>query len=488
MSDAGAAEAKQDSTEAPPKASPRDVLKGCVNLLNRAVKTKDVRVLPARALRQMAGVRRQTTSADIQAVATDSLATTCPLRDVVISTMQAEAKRDGSSASSAAADATDGDDAKKTGPSSLPEAEVLLCIAAAIKLQDAGRVASALPLLEAAMERLVGLNRRSLDLLAARVYFYYSWAHEVQGTLSNIRPQLLALHRTAVLRHDEVGQETLLNLVLRNYLHYKLYDQAEHFRSQVQGSSTDTMRSTQQLSRYLHYLGRIRAIQLDYTEARDCLQQALRKAPGVARGFRATNLKWLTLVRLLLGEVPDRMELTQAQTMTAMAPYIALTQAVRRGDLKDFQRVSEVHGEAFDKDGTTNLIVRLRNNVIRAGLRRISVSYSRISLGDVASLLGLDRSQKDTECIVAKAIRDGAVDATLEHDSGCMVSNQVLDIYATYEPQHAFHARVTFCLDLHNEAMKAMRFEPKAKATPAGGQVLMTDEDLAEAFDDDDEF
>ena len=102
MSDAGAAEAKQDSTEAPPKASPRDVLKGCVNLLNRAVKTKDVRVLPARALRQMAGVRRQTTSADIQAVATDSLATTCPLRDVVISTMQAEAKRDGSSASSAA--------------------------------------------------------------------------------------------------------------------------------------------------------------------------------------------------------------------------------------------------------------------------------------------------------------------------------------------------------------------------------------------------
>lgn len=40
------------------------------------------------------------------------------------------------------------------------------------------------------------------------------------------RSLLLALHRTAVLRHDEYGQETLLNLLLRNYLHYNLYDQA----------------------------------------------------------------------------------------------------------------------------------------------------------------------------------------------------------------------------------------------------------------------
>ena len=39
------------------------------------------------------------------------------------------------------------------------------------------------------------------------------------------RSTLLGLHRTAVLRHDEIGQETLLNLLLRNYLHYNLYDQ-----------------------------------------------------------------------------------------------------------------------------------------------------------------------------------------------------------------------------------------------------------------------
>ncbi len=36
---------------------------------------------------------------------------------------------------------------------------------------------------------------------------------------------LLALHCTAHLRHDVLGQETLLNLLLRNYIAYNLYEQ-----------------------------------------------------------------------------------------------------------------------------------------------------------------------------------------------------------------------------------------------------------------------
>lgn len=42
----------------------------------------------------------------------------------------------------------------------------------------------------------------------------------------------------------------------------------------------------------------------------------------------------------------------------------------------------------FTADKTHNLIVRLQYNVIRAGLRRINLAYSRISLADVATRLG----------------------------------------------------------------------------------------------------
>jgi 26S proteasome regulatory subunit N3 len=46
--------------------------------------------------------------------------------------------------------------------------------------------------------------------------------------LSVHRSTLLSLHQTAILRHDVIGQEVLLNLLLRNYLSYGLYDQVSH--------------------------------------------------------------------------------------------------------------------------------------------------------------------------------------------------------------------------------------------------------------------
>ncbi|KAF9601634.1 hypothetical protein IFM89_021100 [Coptis chinensis] len=75
--------------------------------------------------------------------------------------------------------------------------------------------------------------RRIVDVLASRLFFYYSLSYELTGDLAEIRGNLLALHRIATLRHDELGQETLLNLLLRNYLHYNLYDQAEKLRSKA---------------------------------------------------------------------------------------------------------------------------------------------------------------------------------------------------------------------------------------------------------------
>lgn len=71
--------------------------------------------------------------------------------------------------------------------------------------------------------------------------------------------------------------------------------QAEKFRSKAQ--KADTWRVPGQYCRYLFYLGTIRAIQLEYTEAKEVLQQASRKAPTCAHGFRVACNKWLILVR-----------------------------------------------------------------------------------------------------------------------------------------------------------------------------------------------
>ena len=59
--------------------------------------------------------------------------------------------------------------------------------------------------------------------------------------------------------------------------------------------------------------------------------------------------------------------------------------------------------------------MRLRHTVIKFGLKKINISYSKISLEDIRKKLSLEKNE-ETEQIVAKAIRDGVIDAVLDHD------------------------------------------------------------------------
>ncbi|EPS67790.1 hypothetical protein M569_06981, partial [Genlisea aurea] len=351
--------------------------------------------------------------------------------------------------------------AQAHGKHTLPEIEIFSYLLVIIFLIDQKKYSEAKACSTSGIARLRNLNRRTVDVLASRLYFYYSLSYELTGDLAEIRGNLLALHRIATSRHDELGQETLLNLLLRNYLHYNLYDQAEKLRSKAPRFEAH---SNQQFCRYLFYLGKIRTIQLEYTDAKESLLQSVRKAPVSALGFRVQCTKWAVIVRLLLGEIPERTVFMQKGMEKPLRPYFELTNAVRIGDLELFKAVAEKFSSSFGSDGTKNLIVRLRHNVIRTGLRNISISYSRISLADIARKLRLDSGNPvaDAESIVAKAIRDGAIDATLDHGKGWMTSKETGDIYSTNEPQTAFNSRISFCLNMHNEAVRALRFPPNS--------------------------
>ena len=53
--------------------------------------------------------------------------------------------------------------------------------------------------------------------------------------------------------------------------------------------------------------------------------------------------------------------------------------------------------------------------MIKFGLRKIFLSYSRIPLADICQKLHLE-SVAETEYIVAKAIRDGVIEAMINHE------------------------------------------------------------------------
>ena len=58
--------------------------------------------------------------------------------------------------------------------------------------------------------------------------------------------------------------------------------------------------------------------------------------------------------------------------------------------------------------------------------------------------------------------RGGVIDATIDHAAAVLVSKEAHDAYSTLEPQAAFHKRITFCLNIHNDAVKAMSYPPDA--------------------------
>jgi len=137
---------------------------------------------------------------------------------------------------------------------------------------------------------------------------------------------MLSALRTATLRYDTDTQGTLLTLLLRNFIHYKLYDQADKLvsRTQFPESSGNNL-----FARYLYYLGRIRAIQLDYSAAHQHLLMAIRKAPQqnkAAAGFLQTVHKFFVVVELLMGDIPERGLFRQPMLEKVLAPYSQIVQ------------------------------------------------------------------------------------------------------------------------------------------------------------------
>lgn len=71
------------------------------------------------------------------------------------------------------------------------------------------------------------------------------------------------------------------------------------------------------MARYHYFMGRIKGIQLEYSEAHKHLIQALRKAPQqTAVGFRQAVQKLAVVVELLLGDIPERQVRHNKLTLT----------------------------------------------------------------------------------------------------------------------------------------------------------------------------
>ncbi|KRX01049.1 hypothetical protein PPERSA_00797 [Pseudocohnilembus persalinus] len=317
-------------------------------------------------------------------------------------------------------------------------------------------------------------NKRTHDYLHSVIYFYFFRSKELSNKLLEIRDKLFSLYRTACLNFNEYGQATLLNLILRNYLHFNHYELAHHL---VSKSTFPEAISNNEFCRYLYYTGRIQAVQQEYQESLQRLNQALRKAPETTGlGFRIEAQKLAVVVELLQGEIPERSIFAQQELQRPLIPYYKLVQCILKGNLLDFTATVAKYAKYFIRDKLYTLITRLHQIVIKTGLRKINLSYSRISFNDIAQKLHLGKGT-EVEFIVAKAIRDNVLQAEIDHTNKWIILKEKKELYNTNEPLNAFSKRIDYCLNLYDVSTKSLQYPAQNLKTIQGKKEDDTDED-----------
>ena len=443
-----------------------DKIQPQIALLNKTALTGDTRHV-YRVLQSLSGLRKNLSAKDLTAAVTalypnEHRSKQDLLKILSLSSLQ----RHNSEANGNNGDVMEVDEGSgKDGETNVPtapsttisdEVDIYVRLLLQILILDARDLQTGAQYSLDCIKRLQSVNKRSLDPLGAKLYFYFARFCEQLGQLSDTQAMLLAAERTATIRHDNECLATLITILLRSYIADNRYDQADRLISKTvfpSGVSNNTH------VRYLYYLGRIHAVQLNYSSAHEDLSSAIREAPNTpaAAGILQAIHKLHTIVELLMGDLPDLATFRVPMLERALGPYAQIVRAVRVGDLTAFSEAITQHVSVYKRDATLSLILRLRQNVIKTGLRMISLSYSRISMKDICLKLGLD-SEWSAEYIVAKAIRDGVIDAWVDHERGHLESKEVLDVYGTEEPMVTFNERIQFCLNLRNESVKAMRY------------------------------
>ena len=329
---------------------------------------------------------------------------------------------------------------------------------------------------EIAMEQISKSHNRTAQPLLAKMFYYLGLIFELKADFDV--KNFLVWYRGSCLRHDTFSQAVLINVILRFYL---LNDRVRLAKEFSEKTGFPETAGYSEIARNQFYLGRIKALTLRYAEAHGHLVQAARKAPeNGANGFKLAVEKLRILVELLMGESPLRKSL---MGMKGLGSYVELIRAVRSGQLERFTAALETHQHVFTEDMNYSLVIRLRHIVIKSGLKRINLAYSVISLQDIANKLGL--KNEDTEFIVAKAIRDGVIEAVIDHENKVLRSKVLEDVYTTNDPQILLRKRIDFCISLRNDTVKTMQFAQNK----ASNNVKENNEEIDfEMLSDDDDF
>jgi len=84
-----------------------------------------------------------------------------------------------------------------------------------------------------------------------------------------------------------------------------------------------------------------------------------------------------------MGEIPTRAIFSQSFLQKPLSPYFQIVNCVKSGDMETFKKILTKYQKIFIADKNFSLISRLKHTVLKFGLKKLNISYSKISMKDI---------------------------------------------------------------------------------------------------------
>ena len=332
-------------------------------------------------------------------------------------------------------------------------------------------------------------NNPLYDKFIAKLYSFVAIASEKMQPADDeaLLTHLMTGLSGSRLYNNSLTEATCHNFLLRHYLRTKQLDLADAF---IKERPYPNISYARLYARHAYYHAYLLALQGDYMKARRFLvQKAIKHGTELpdAVGFNQHVYRLLTVLQLLLGEIPDRFIL-KTPDLSLSPAYLDLVLSVRKGDLHAYHQVCQTYQDRFIAEGLDVLISRLHSNVLIAGLRRLNRIYTQISLSAISTKLGIN-SLQETINITSKAITEGLLPATLDLERQCLYSKLQPALYSTKLPAIELDESIYEARAIRKMLVKALRFgDPKKigkKEVAKEESILDQARENEDAFDED---
>lgn len=281
----------------------------------------------------------------------------------------------------------------------------------------------------------------------------------------NQRNELFLRLSAAQQKLDYTAIATFILHITRHYVRDNHFSQASQFLQSITFPPLDKISDPLIFSYFIYYKSLINAIHLKYAVAIDDLNSILRTHDSILTPFYIHVYRLYIIISLLMGVIPDRtifnIPLIQCNLSNL---YFDFVQSVRLGDVAQFNAIiTDPESIAILQSHNTYLLSsRLRPIIVRAGLKQITKVYTSIPLSKITSLLSL--KEEDTHAIVAKAILDDVIQATIDSDNILHTTKSQLK-YISAQPKNVLIDRIDSCLTLVEQCQINRRYFNSTEAS-----------------------